>query len=343
MKTSLPFQTTNLKQNTSIQIGPVVKYLEVTNEENLLVISNYAKKNKLKIHVLGEGTNCYFAKNLKQYLFIKLSLSQEIIFKEKGREDFLVTASANTNWNSLVEKTVENNLWGLENLTLIPGSVGAAPVQNIGAYGVELRKTFYSAKVFDTVKNKFIILKNKDCKFSYRDSVFKQNKNRYIILSVTLKLSSKRKAVLTYSPLNKLDKKNVSVQEVSELVRKVRQEKLPDYKIYPNSGSFIKNPKVNATQLKKLQSKFPGLVFFTENEKEKTIYKIPIAWFIEHIIKMKGVVVGNFGTYKNHSLVFVNHEGLGDAKELNNYVKLISKKLTKVTGLSIEQEVNFIS
>jgi UDP-N-acetylmuramate dehydrogenase len=249
-----------------------------------------------------------------------------------------VTASANVNWNSLVEETVKKNLWGLENLTLIPGSVGAAPVQNIGSYGAELKNTFFSARVYDTMKNKFLTLKNKDCKFSYRNSIFKQNKNQFVILSVTFKLSTKRKPILTYSPLKQLDKENVTVQEISELVKKTRQEKLPDYKTFPNSGSFFKNPKISNTQLKKLQKKFPNLVFF----KDGKVNKIAIAWFIENVIKMKGVVVGNFGTAKTHSLVLVNY-GLGDAKELNSYVKLISKKIKKETGLQLEQEVNFIS
>lgn len=333
------FQEINLKENTSMRIGPVVKYLEVKNEKDLVEISKYAKNKKLKIHVLGEGTNSYFAKNLKKYLFIKLNLPTDITLDPRGSR---VTASANVNWNTLVEETVKRNLWGLENLTLIPGSVGAAPVQNIGAYGVELKNCFYSAQVYDTIKNKFLTLKKKDCKFSYRHSIFKQNKNRFIILSVTFKLSTKRKPTLTYSPLKQLDKENVTVQEISELVKKTRQEKLPDYKTFPNSGSFFKNPKVSASQLKKLQKKFPVLVYFEEKQKNKKVYKIAIAWFIENVIKMKGVMVGNFGTAKTHSLVLVNY-GLGDAKELNSYVKLISKKIKKETGLQLEQEVNFVS
>lgn len=331
------FKEIDLKKHTSIQIGPVVKYLEIRSEQELVEACKYAKSKKLKEHVLGEGTNSYFAKSLKQYLFIKLNFSKEINLKEKAGYVY-VSANANVNWHDLVMFTVNNNLWGLENLSLIPGSVGAAPVQNIGAYGVELKKTFFTAKVYDIVKNKYVTLKNIDCDFSYRHSIFKKFKNRYIIISVTFKLSKKRNPVLTYSPLNKLDKDKVTVKEISELVSKVRREKLPDYNIFPNSGSFFKNPKISFAQLKKLQKKFPNLVFF----EEKTQYKIATAWFIEHILKMKGKKKENFGTAKTHALVIVNHDGNGEAKELNKFVKLITQKMKKDTGLVIEQEVNFV-
>jgi UDP-N-acetylmuramate dehydrogenase len=238
----------------------------------------------------------------------------------------------------LVKFTVDKNLWGLENLSYIPGSVGAAPVQNIGAYGAELQTTFVSCKVFDVIKNKFLILNKKDCKFGNRDSIFKHKKNRYIIWSVKFRLSKIRKPILSYRPLDILDKKTVSIKEIRDLIIKTRAEKLPDYQIWPNSGSFFKNPIVNARKLKELQKKFPQMVYFVENKK----YKIPIAWFIENVIKMKGVVIGNFSTYKNHSLVVVNHNGLGEAKELNKFIKLIEKKIEKKTGLKLEQEVNFI-
>ncbi len=331
------FKEIDLKENTSMKIGPKVKFLEVSDEKQILEIAKFAKERKLKIHVLGEGTNSYFAENLDKYLFVRLNFYKKIEFK-----NLFATANANVNWNFFVEETVKQNLWGLENLSLIPGSVGAAPVQNIGAYGVELKKTFYSAKVFDLKKNKFLILKNKNCKFSYRHSIFKENKNRFIILSVTFKLSQKRNPILTYSPLNKLDKDKVSAKEISEIVKKVRQEKLPDYKIFPNSGSFFKNPKVSFSQLKKLQKKFPNLVYFEEKVSNKKVYKIAIAWFIENVLNMKGVLVGNFGTAKSHALVLVNYDGKGNAEELNNYVKFISEKIKKEAGLNLEQEVNFI-
>lgn len=345
MKAKLEFKNLDLKKNTSIQIGPSVKYFEINNQNELLEISKYAKSRKLKVHVLAEGTNSYFDKNLKKYLFVKLCFKPDISFSPdpRGSGYVMVTATANTNWNSLVEETVSKNLWGLENLTYVPGSVGAAPVQNIGAYGVELKNTFDSAHVYDTVKNKFVTLKNKDCKFSYRHSVFKDYKNRYVILSVTFKLSTDRNPILSYSPLNKLNKEEVTLSEISNLVKKVRTEKLPDYNIFPNSGSFFKNPKVSASQLKKLQKKFPNLVFFEEKLANKKVYKIAIAWFIENVIHMKGVIVGNFGTAKTHSLVLVNYDGKGDAKELNNYIKLLAKKIKKETDLILEQEVNFIA
>jgi UDP-N-acetylmuramate dehydrogenase len=331
------FKQIDLKRNTSMQIGPIVDYVEVQNPNELFEISKFAKKNKLKIHVLGDGTNSYFANKLKKYLFLKLNFKKEIKFKKN-----FVTATANVNWNDFVMETVSKKLWGLENLTSIPGSVGASPIQNIGAYGVEVKDTLTSVKAFDCIKNKFVKIKNKDCKFSYRNSIFKTVKNRYIILSVTFKLSQKRKPVLSYKPLNSLDKNTATLKEISGCVKRVRTEKLPDYTIYPNSGSFFKNPKVSTATLKQLLKHYPDLVYFEEKENNKRVYKIAIAWLIEHVIKMKGVKVGNFSTYKNHSLVLVNHNGTGKAKELNRFVKLFQNKIYKVTGLKLEQEVNFI-
>lgn len=357
------FKTINLKKNTSMQIGPVVEYVEIESglgheknqfkklEEELIEISKYAKSKKLKIHVLGEGTNSYFADNLKKYLFIKLNLPKELKFAPDPRarehsgqrqSGYKATGDANFNWDTFVKETFKKNLWGLENLSYIPGSVGAAPVQNIGAYGVEVKDTLEKVKVFDTVKNKIIFLSNKECKFSYRNSIFKLRKNRYIILSVTFKLSKIPKPILTYSPLNKLDSKKTTLKEISSLVIKTRKEKLPDYREFPNSGSFFKNPRVSKTQLKKLKAKFPNLVFFKEEQTGKTVYKIAIAWFIEHVAKMKGVQIGNFGTHKYHALVLINYGKCGTAEELNKFIKILTDKIYKETGLHLEQEVNFI-
>jgi UDP-N-acetylmuramate dehydrogenase len=332
------FKTIDLKKYSSLKIGPIVKYLEIRKEEELTLISTYAKTRKLKIHVLGECTNSYFANNLKKYLFVKLNFPQQIDYVEKESGVF-VTANANVNWNTLVNESVERKLWGLENLTQIPSSVGAAPVQNIGAYGVELENVFYSAKVFDLVKRKFIIMKKSACEFSYRSSIFKKKPNRYIVLSVTFKLSKQRSPTLTYQPLNTLDASKVELADISNLVRATRGEKLPDYKTIPNCGSFFENPIVSKKVFSKLKAKFPEIPYYKSGNK----YKIPVAWIIDKVLNMKGARINNIGIHEKHSLIVVNYSGLGNITELNKLINRIKVGVKKVAGIEIKQEVNYIA
>ena len=250
----------------------------------------------------------------------------------------IVTARANENWHDLVEITVKKGYWGLENLSFIPGSVGASPVQNIGAYGVELKDVFVSCKVFDMKENKFTVLKNKDCKFAYRYSIFKKFPNRYIILEIKLRLSKTKKSVLDYKPLDKLKaRKDLEVKDISNLVIETRKEKLPDYNKFPNCGSFFKNPIINKETLSKLETKFPNIPFFTFGKK----FKVPAGWFIEYIAKMKGEKINGVGTWKNQALVLVNYENK-DIEELEDLIKIIKNKIKSETGITLEQEVNFV-
>lgn len=256
----MKFSRLNLEEFSSLKIGPKVKFVEVKNVDEIKEVVKFAKSKAFKVHVLGEGTNSFFSNNLKEYLFIKLNFDT-IEYSTKDASVF-VHVGASVNWHTLVLDTIEKKLWGIENLSFIPGSVGAAPVQNIGAYGVELKDVFVSAKVFDTKLNKFKLLNNKACKFGYRDSIFKKHKNRYIIISVVLKLSSKPMPILTYKPLDSLKGVNPSIKEISSMIINIRKEKLPDYKLYPNCGSFFKNPIVNKSKLKSLQKKLSRYSIF---------------------------------------------------------------------------------
>lgn len=326
-----------MKEYSSLHIGGKGDIVVVRSSKELMEALSYASQEGITPHVLGEGTNTYFGENLSNYLFIKNQI-KGISFEEKG-DDVFLTASAGERWDDIVSFAVEKKLWGIENLSLIPGTVGAAPIQNIGAYGVELKDTLVSLSAYDTKTSNTVEIPNEACLFGYRDSVFKQEKNRYIILSITLKLSYKANPILTYKPLDTLStKENCTAQEVRDLVIVTRKEKLPDWITYPNTGSFFKNPVVTSEQGKALLASYPDMPLITHPDG----YKIPAAWLIEHIAHMKGQKVKDIGTWPNQPLVIVNY-GNTNADELNDFAGGIQNIIHEKTGIQLEREVNFIA
>lgn len=302
----------------------------VTDEAELKEAVEYAKTNNKKIHILGGGTNTYFAEDLSSYLFIKPE------FMGVELEGETLTAYAGEDWDDVVKYAVEKGLWGIENLSKIPGSAGAAPIQNIGAYGVELKDMMLSTRVFDLETMEISDLKTNECEFGYRDSLFKHKPNRFAIISVTMQLSKERKPVLTYAPLDTLAE-DVTLGEVRNLVVKTREAKLPDWHEYPNTGSFFKNPIISKEKVDELKAKYPDIKIFEFG----TAFKVSAAWLIEHVAGAKGKRVGNMGTWPNQPLVLVNY-GDATAEELNTFAREIEDKIETITGVRLHKEVNFV-
>lgn len=337
----------SLKEYSSLRIGGEGDLVVITSEEELVEVLKYARTEDLRIHILGEGTNSYFANNLSKFLFITLEMkgvdiseSQTVKQSESLTSNGLlyITACAGEKWDDIVSYSVEKELWGIENLSLIPGTVGASPIQNIGAYGVELKDVLESVRVYDTKVESFIELSNNDCKFGYRDSVFKQEIGRYIVTAITLKLSTQTRPVLTYKPLDILvGKESLTLQEVRELVITTRQTKLPNWKECPNAGSFFKNPVVTSTQGEALRTIYPDIPL----HETASGYKIPAAWLIEHIAQMKGVQIGNIGTWPNQPLVIVNY-GEATHEELFSFSKKIIESIQEKVGVTLEREVSLV-
>jgi UDP-N-acetylmuramate dehydrogenase len=326
----------SMKDYSSLKIGGEGSVVFASNLVDIVNACMYATSHELVISVLGEGTNTYFSNNLSKYLFIKNEI-KGISFEEKDDYIFL-TASAGEKWDDIVAFSTSHSLWGIENLSFIPGTAGSAPIQNIGAYGAELKDVLVSLLAYDTKTSQTVEIDNEACAFGYRDSLFKQEKNRYVIISITLKLSKNPKPVLTYKPLDTLlGKENLRVEDVRNLVIETRKAKLPDYKEYPNTGSFFKNPVVTGAQSEALRAKYPDIPLMPHNGN----FKIPAAWLIEHIAQMKGVRMGNVGTWPAQPLVIVNY---ADAtyEELETLVKVITDKVFEATGVTLEKEVNFI-
>ena len=313
------------------------KFIEVKSTEELKeVLSISGDENKL---IICEGSNILFTKNFEG-LVIHLNIGG-IVINKIDNDYRIVTAGAGENWHDLVIYCLKNGLGGIENLSLIPGSVGAAPIQNIGAYGVELKDVFVSCEVLDKRTMELENYMLDDCSFGYRDSIFKKNKN-LIITSLKLKLKIKNHNIISdYVDIKKeLVRLNIdkpTINDISNAVCKIRKAKLPNPKIIGNAGSFFKNPIINSEKLDRLKKKYKDVPAFKLKENK---YKIPAAWLIE-TAGFKGKNYGNFGVHQNQPLVLVNY---GDAKGKDIY-KLsisISKIIFKIFDIKLEAEVNII-
>jgi len=315
------------------------RYVAIEQENDLqLLFSDNQMKNYPRL-VLGGGSNVLFTNNFSGLLIhIKiLGLRAEV----QG-DDILVTAGAGVVWNDLVNYCVDNEFAGIENLSLIPGSVGASPVQNIGAYGVELQDVFHSCRAFEISTGKINEFNNQDCRFNYRDSIFKSSgKGLFIITEVTFKLSRIFKPNVSYGAITEeLSKRGIdqpNIKELSQVISHIRVSKLPDPLTIGNAGSFFKNPVILVSKFIQLESNFPDIVHFPAGE---GFVKISAGWLIEYC-GWKGKVVGNTGTWKNQALVLVNH-GNATGNEILGLSSTIIDSVSSVFGIQLEREVNII-
>jgi UDP-N-acetylmuramate dehydrogenase len=328
----------SLKKYNSFNIDVVAKeFIQINSVKELIDLQkNLKNKNKLFI---GGGSNILFTNNFEG-LVVHINLKG--ISVEKINENFSeIKVMSGENWNELVNWCIENNLGGIENLSLIPGNVGAAPIQNIGAYGVELKDVFISCEVYDLNTEKLNIYNLNDCKFGYRDSIFKKNKN-LIVVSVKMKLSSKNHKInSSYGGINdelkKLNIKEPTIKDISNVVCEIRNKKLPNPNKIGNAGSFFKNPIVNSKKINWLKENFNNIPFYKIDENS---YKIPAAWLIE-TSGFKGKDFGNFGVHKTQPLVLVNY-GKASGGDINKLSLSIKEVVNKIFKIELETEVNII-
>ncbi|WP_437918250.1 UDP-N-acetylmuramate dehydrogenase [Sphingobacterium sp. LRF_L2] len=289
--------------------------------------------------VIGGGSNVLFTKDYDGLI---------ILMANKGIQHFIegnyiyVTAKAGEIWNDLVWYCIDHDFAGLENMALIPGTVGASPVQNIGAYGTELMHVFHSCQAFDTLTGEFTTFKNSDCKFTYRDSIFKsEHKGRFIITSVTYKLGLKQKINTTYGSINnELSNRKIAnpgIRDVAEVVSAIRVEKLPDPSTIGNAGSFFKNPIIDIKEFKILQEQHSSIVYFPVNDQQ---VKLAAGWLIE-TCGWKGKVDGNVAVWKNQALVITN-PGSASGLEIYTTSSKIINDVYKKFGIVLEREVNIL-
>lgn len=291
--------------------------------------------------ILGGGSNMLLTQDIDA-LVIHVDLKGKKIIKQD--DDYVwVESQAGENWHEFLLWCIDQDFGGLENMSLIPGNVGTTPVQNIGAYGTEIKDTMVSCSSITIDNQETRIFSNHDCNFGYRESIFKQElKDQYIITSVVFKLTKRNhKISVSYGDIQvELAKKSIqnpTLKNVSDAVIAIRQSKLPDPKVLGNSGSFFKNPIISREEFEPIYKKFPEMKFY---EISATQVKVPAGWLIEQS-GLKGFRKGDAGVHKNQALVLVNH-GNATGSEILELSKLVQKTVFDNYGISIEAEVNVI-
>jgi len=326
---------------TSLQVGSAADFFAVIQEKSdLLEAINWAKLNHQPIFVLGGGSNVLITKRFKG-LVLKNEL-RGFSLDKISKNSALISARSGETWSKFVNFAVVNNFYGAENLFLIPGTVGAAPVQNIGAYGVELKDIFVSLQAINLKTGAEKIFFASDCRFAYRQSIFKDRlKGKYFIYSVTLRLQRVAKFKLNYGAITaELAKKNITkpdLRAVIQIIQEIRNNKLPNPAILPNAGSFFKNPEISPAVFKRLIKKHPAMPFFPGSQKK---VKLSAGWLIEQT-GWKGKNLGPVGMYEKQALVLVNH-GQADARQILALVKKVKSAVRQKFGLDLQEEVNII-
>lgn len=328
----------SLKNYNTFGIAAKAKsFVEVQNTTELAAI---LKENQ-DIFILGGGSNMLLTQNIEK-LVVHVNLKGISVIQE-DENNVWVTANAGENWHEFVMWCLERNYGGIENLSLIPGNVGTTPIQNIGAYGVEIKDTMAFCEAMKIATQEIKQFSNQECQFAYRESIFKNElKNQYIITSVTFKLTkSQHKQNTSYGAIEaELANQNIqnpTIKDISNAVIAIRQSKLPDPKELGNSGSFFKNPIIAKSLYEKASQQFPEMPHYTVSETE---VKIPAGWLIEQA-GFKGKRFGDAGIHKNQALVLVNY-GNATGTEILAVSKNIQATILEKFGIAIEAEVNII-
>ena len=289
------------------------------------------------IFLLGGGSNMLLTSDIEK-LVVHLNL-KGIIVNDTEKEFVFVTAESGENWHEFVIWCISQNYGGLENLSLIPGNVGTSPIQNIGAYGVEIKDTFFQLEALEIKTGEHKIFTNKDCNFGYRNSVFKNElKGKYIITNVTFKLTkAKHKTNISYGAISTFleNIETPTLKNISDAVIAIRQSKLPDPKEIGNSGSFFKNPLINQNSFKILQKKYPEIPHYIVSENE---IKIPAGWLIEQC-GFKGKRFGDAGVHTKQALVLVNYNH-ATGQEIYTLAQNIQQKVKENFNIDLDIEVN---
>jgi UDP-N-acetylmuramate dehydrogenase len=315
--------------------GALAEVFSVNELQKILLQNDFKDSRRV---VIGGGSNILFSKDVDG-LLIKNSIPGINIIDENN-STVLIEAGAGVNWHDLVTYCVNNNFGGIENLSLIPGTAGAAPLQNIGAYGQELKDTFFSLRgIFVknlTEKNFF----KKECNFGYRNSIFKNElKGKFIITYITLRLLKNPEVNLNYASLRdeieKLHLQVFSIRDVSNIVCEIRRSKLPDPAVIGNAGSFFKNPEIDELKFDELKKEYPDIRGYNSINGK---VKLSAGWLIERC-GWKGKRLGNVGSYSKQSLVIVNYGG-ATGEEILEFAKQIKNSVHDRFGISLQEEVN---
>ena len=329
---------TSLKNFNTFGFDIQAKNLLVIKSEAALIENFKAENINLSSKIIGGGSNILFTHDVDAFLLKNEIEGIELVAETD--ETIEIAFGGGENWHKIVLYCVDNNWGGLENLSLIPGCVGASPIQNIGAYGSEIKDTFQWLKAFNLKTGELEIFNHAQCNFGYRDSYFKnEGKNSYFITQVCFRLSKNPKINVQYGDIQAiLDSKGITeptIKNVSDAVIEIRQSKLPDPKVLGNCGSFFKNPVISLSHFEKIKENHPSIKSFPVSETE---IKVPAGWLIEQA-GWKGKKAGNVGVHEKQALVLVNYGG-GTGLEIKNLAHNIQKDILEKFTIALEIEVN---
>ena len=332
----------SLKNHNTFGVEVSAKYFaEIKSLDQLTQILRNTSVQKFKMLFLGGGSNVLFTQDFDGVV-LQLNL-KGISEKILNDNEVLITSQAGENWHEFVQFCLDKDYGGLENLSLIPGNVGTSPMQNIGAYGTEIKDTFVSCKVLNLETLVVEEFNHEKCNFGYRESIFKrEGKGKYVILEVTFKLTRKEHLIKTeygaiQSELKNLGIEDPTIQEVSQAVINIRQSKLPNPKVIGNAGSFFKNPSIAMDQFLEVQKRDPEMPHYPNGD----LVKVPAGWLIEQC-GWKGKQIGNVASHELQSLVIVNETGLATGKEIYDFSTMIIESVKEKFGIELEREVNII-
>ena len=339
----IPEENVELKKFTTFKIGGPARYFfRVRNLDEAREALGFARLENLPHFVLGGGSNLLASDSGFSGIIIKNEILGVSFTEVDG--DVLAIAGAGEHWDSFVSETVRRGLYGLENLSGIPGTVGSAPIQNIGAYGTEVKEVIVSVEAIDSRTDRLKKFSNADCHFGYRHSFFKTTEGKnFIITAVQVRLKKRGALNLDYKDLKNYFAKTDTVPTlglVREVVLEIRRGKFPDLETCGTAGSFFKNPIIPLAQFEKLKKKFPDLPGFflpTINYKLQTV-KVPLAWILDNVCQLKGYRKGNIELFERQPIVVVNTGG-ASAKEAQELAQEVMARVKEKTGISIAWEV----
>lgn len=322
--------------------GPARFFCVVTTIDELRQATTFARDRNLRTFVLGGGSNIIMHDTGFDGLVMKIEI-RGMTYTSLEDDAVIALVGAGELWDHFVSETVARGLHGLEHLSLIPGTVGAAPVQNIGAYGVEVKETIAWVEVFDTTTREVRILMGEECRFGYRDSIFKNKEGRgYIITHVAFRLARGGVPEIGYRDVAhyfaERQMTEPTVREVRDAVIAIRRAKLPDPQEVGTVGSFFKNPVVSHEVFKALQRQYPAIPSYPAGENK---VKIPLAWVLDSICGLKGVRYGAVGLYNTQPLALVQYGG-ATAYDITSFSEMVARSVKEKTGIVIEREVTFV-
>ncbi len=333
-------QHTALSEHTTLKTGGAARYMvEVLSLEDLREVADFIVKEKLEYLVFGGGSNIFVGEVGFSGVVIKM-MNKGIVYEEKETGEVKVKVASGEWLDKVVEKTVTDGIFGLENLSAIPGTVGATPVQNVGAYGMEVKDLITEVEAFHLPTKKVRVFSNEECKFGYRDSFFKTKVgSEYIILAVNFLCNKKFTARIAYGDLEKrFITEAPTALRVREALIEIRGKKFPDWKVLGTAGSFFKNPIIPRTEGQALRARYEDLPIY---DVSADMVKVPLGYILDKVCNLKGFRSGNVGLYEEQALVLVNYGG-ATPTEIISFVEEIKSRVFTKTGIMIEPEVRFI-